>query len=493
MAVSEDEIPTGAPKPGELFADKYRVERVLGVGGMGFVIAATHIHLRERVAIKMLLPQLSGHPDTVERFLREGRAAVKIRSEHIARILDVGELEDRSPYLVMEYLEGADFADVVYSRGRLPPPEAVDYVLQACEAIAEAHAHKTVHRDLKPSNLFLSTRPDGSTCVKVLDFGISKLTTPEAGALAMTKTSAMMGSPLYMSPEQLKSARNVDERADIWALGVILFELMNGKPPFMAESLAELGVLVLSQDAPWLSTAAPEVPEGLSAVVNTCLKREASERFASLADFADALAPFGTPAARISADVIIRTLGMPAARAAVLAPPAAPSHPAPITRTLVVTPPPAQAAASPWAQPTRSSWGTTQAPEPRGRSNAVTAAFAAFLLLGLVGVAAIGFGLTQRKQAHARPLPDVPSSTVAPSSTSPSEASPAAVAEPATSATSATSAGAASSAHPHAEPTARPLAVRPLPVANAKPRAAPSAPAPTGPARPSDIAQSSKD
>src|SRR5262249_55811338 len=160
---------------------------------------------------------------------------------------------------------------------------------------------KTVHRDLKPSNLFLSLRPNGTDCVKVLDFGISKMTAQDGGNLAMTKTAAMMGSPLYMSPEQLKSSRNVDQRADIWAIGVILYELMSGSPPFMAETLAELGALVLSGEPPWLSQAVPTIPAELAAVVNACLRKNREERFQSLADFADAIAPFGTKAARISA------------------------------------------------------------------------------------------------------------------------------------------------------------------------------------------------
>jgi serine/threonine-protein kinase len=207
---------------------------------MGYVIAATHLQLQERVAIKMLLPERAKQAETVARFLREGRAAVRIRSEHVARVLDVGSVGP-SPYIVMEYLDGSDLANVLRLRKRLSISLAVDYLLQACEAIAQAHAMKTVHRDLKPANLFVVKRPDGRECIKVLDFGISKSTSTEDQDVAMTKTTSTVGTPLYMSPEQLRSSKNVDVRTDLWALGVILFELGSGRPPFRAESIAELG------------------------------------------------------------------------------------------------------------------------------------------------------------------------------------------------------------------------------------------------------------
>jgi serine/threonine-protein kinase len=320
----EDELPASAPKPGTILADRYRIERALGVGGVGYVMAATHVHLQEPVAIKMLHPALARDAEMVARFLREGRAAVKIKSEHVARVLDVAELPDHTPYLVMELLDGSDLAQVLERRGTIDIAQAVDWLLQACEAIAEAHALEIVHRDLKPANLFIArSRTNGAESVKVLDFGISKMSGAGDGNLAMTKTSAVLGSPLYMSPEQLRSSRNVDARTDIWALGVILFELVSGGPPFVAESLAELSVLVLSTDAPRLARVRPEVPKELSDIVATCLQRRSEDRFANLADLADRLAPFGTARARESAETIVRTLGMPAARAV---PPANESH-----------------------------------------------------------------------------------------------------------------------------------------------------------------------
>src|SRR4051812_29611172 len=216
----------GAPfvagvREGDVLAGKYRVDKILGAGGMGVVVAAHHVQLDERVAIKFLLPEALGNAEAVARFAREARAAVKIKSEHVARVIDVGTLETGAPYMVMEYLEGGDLSQVLASRGPLPVEEAVEYVLQACEAIAHAHALGIVHRDLKPANLFLIRRPDGTNAIKVLDFGISKVMPGKSASSdnAMTRTRTVMGSPLYMSPEQMASTRDVDGRTDLWALG----------------------------------------------------------------------------------------------------------------------------------------------------------------------------------------------------------------------------------------------------------------------------------
>mgnify|MGYP001062724726 FL=1 len=219
-------------QPGDLLAGKYRIERVLGRGGMGVVVSAVHEALDERVALKFLLPEALANQEAVQRFLREARAAVKIRSEHVARVTDVGTLESGAPYMVMEYLDGVDLARYLESRGPLPVPEAVEYMLQACEALAEAHALGIVHRDLKPANLFRIERVDGTPSIKLLDFGISKVI---AHQVALTQTSSMLGSPLYMAPEQMTSSKHVDARADVWALGIILFELVTGEPPFQGD------------------------------------------------------------------------------------------------------------------------------------------------------------------------------------------------------------------------------------------------------------------
>ncbi len=294
---------------GQVLAGKFRIERVLGQGGMGVVVAATHLLLDERVALKFLLPDALGNPEAVERFAREARAAVKIKSEHVARVSDVGTLESGSPYMVMEYLEGQDLASYVHATGAMAVPNAIEFVLQACEAIGEAHALGIVHRDLKPANLFVTRRVDGSPCIKVLDFGISKLTLPGVGhELGMTKTNSVMGSPLYMSPEQMSSTRSVDMRTDIWALGVILYEILTGRVPFEAETMPQLCGMILQDPPPSLRDTRPDIPETLQSVVFRCLEKKREQRFANIADLAAALAPFGSTSAQRSADRISRVL-----------------------------------------------------------------------------------------------------------------------------------------------------------------------------------------
>jgi tRNA A-37 threonylcarbamoyl transferase component Bud32 len=225
---------------GSILAGKYRVTRLLGQGGMGVVVEAQHISLDDRVALKFLLPEYASHPQAAERFLREARAAVKIKGAHVARVSDVGALEDGSPYMVMEYLDGSDAAKLLASQGPLPLPEAIDWVVQASDAIAEAHGLGIVHRDLKPANLFVTRHQDGTAFIKVLDFGISKLISDTGEAL--TRTNASMGSALYMSPEQIRQARSVDHRTDVYALGITLFELLSGRQPFAGESFSALCV-----------------------------------------------------------------------------------------------------------------------------------------------------------------------------------------------------------------------------------------------------------
>jgi eukaryotic-like serine/threonine-protein kinase len=304
---------------GVVLAGKYRVERVLGQGGMGVVVAAHHLHLDSEVAIKFLLPEALFNLEAVARFGREARAAVKIKSEHIARVTDVGTLESGAPYMVMEYLRGSDLAAVLRDRRTLALEDAADYLLQACEAIAEAHVLGIVHRDLKPANLFLVRRPDGSPCVKVLDFGISKVTTLTGSAddHAMTKTAAIMGSPLYMSPEQLASARDVDARTDIWALGVILFELLTGDAPFFADTLPQLCAAILAREPRAVRDFRPELPIGIDDLILACLQKERGARVQTVTEFANRLAPFAPKRSRLSVERIAnlsRTGGVESAR-----------------------------------------------------------------------------------------------------------------------------------------------------------------------------------
>lgn len=297
---------------GEVLAGKYRVERILGRGGMGVVVAALHLQLQELVAIKLLLPAVGSRPDFIQRFLREARAAVKIKSMHVAHVLDVDTLSDGRLYMVMEYLEGKDLGQVIDQHGPLPQDEAIDYVLQVCEALAEAHALGIVHRDLKPSNLFLTHTQSGVPLIKVLDFGISKMSNEFLGAAAqdarLTGETALIGSPLYMSPEQIRSAKDVDGRTDVWSLGVILHELLSGKTPFDGENYSAL-LASIAADPPiplhvHLSSAPPE----LETVILRCLEKKPDLRVASVLELARLLEPFATPEAVHSVERALRSV-----------------------------------------------------------------------------------------------------------------------------------------------------------------------------------------
>jgi serine/threonine-protein kinase len=292
-----------AVQPGAMLAGKYRVDRVIGQGGLGVVVQAHHLSLDEKVAIKLLLPGALGSPSAVARFAREARAAFKIKSEHVARVIDVGELETGAPYMVMEYLEGRDLSSLLMEQGAIAVDTAALYVLQACEALAEAHSLGIVHRDIKPANLFLANRPSGPPAIKVLDFGISKLTLSSENA-NLTKTMAVMGSPLYMSPEQMQSSKNVDARSDIWSLGIVLYELVTGQAPFQADTLPELVLAVVQREPPALETMQSDLPPGFTAVVRRCLAKDPSVRYATVGELAADLAPFGPPEGRASLDRI---------------------------------------------------------------------------------------------------------------------------------------------------------------------------------------------
>jgi serine/threonine protein kinase len=265
---------------GEVFEGKYRVERVIGEGGMGVVVMAHHLELDHPVAIKFLLDGLSESADGAERFRREARAAAKIQSDHVARVYDVGVLASGERYMVMEYLKGRDLGEELSARGRLPVAYGARLMLEVLEAVGEAHGAGIVHRDLKPSNVFLAERADGRIRVKVLDFGISKAVgLSSASDLSLTKTSAWMGSPLYMAPEQMQSARTVDARADIWSFGAIFYEVLTGEPPYVAESLPQLCTLLLSQDARPVREKRAEVPKELDELVLKCLRRDPAHRY----------------------------------------------------------------------------------------------------------------------------------------------------------------------------------------------------------------------
>ncbi|WP_437901416.1 protein kinase domain-containing protein [Sorangium sp. So ce124] len=293
---SEPDAPAstaGIPAIGEVFAQKYRLERSLGRGAMGVIFAAEHVSLRQRVAVKFLLPRAMTLPGASARFLREARAAAAIRSEHVARVIDVGTADRGVPYLVMEYLRGRDLQREIEARGPLPVSEAVDYVIQGCEAIAEAHARGIVHRDLKPGNLFLTTGATGAPIVKVLDFGLSKSAGAEDDG-KLTASEMMLGSPCYMSPEQVRCSKDVDERTDIWSLGVILYQLLTARFPFEVSRISALFVAIAMQAPTPPRVHRMELPARLEDLILRCLEKEPEVRVQTVADLARELAPFGT-------------------------------------------------------------------------------------------------------------------------------------------------------------------------------------------------------
>jgi serine/threonine-protein kinase len=279
-------------REGEVLAGKYRLMHILAEGGMGVVVAAQHLKLEQRVALKFMLPAVARSPDAVARFLREARAAAQLQSEHVAHILDVCETDAGLPYMVMEYLQGSDLGALIQSPMPLPVEDAVDYILQACEALAEAHALGIIHRDLKPENLFLTHRRGGQAWIKVLDFGISKVLGDARREGVKITTWSVMGSPAYMSPEQMESTSDVDARTDIWSLGVLLYELLTRKQPFQGNSIAEICLKVTKQRPTSLSDLVPNLPPGLSLVVDRCLAKDRDERYASVPELVRALAPY---------------------------------------------------------------------------------------------------------------------------------------------------------------------------------------------------------
>jgi len=379
---------------------------------MGVVVEASDTRLERRVAIKFLLPDYAEHSEAASRFMREARAAVKIKSDHTARVIDVGTMENGSPYMVMEYLEGADLAQILERDGVLSVEDAALYIIQACEAVAEAHSHGIVHRDLKPANLFLAQQPDGSLRIKVLDFGISKVADTQLDH-SLTRTSSMMGSPLYMSPEQMRSTRSVDLRTDIWALGVIFYEMVTGSLPFIANSVPELSAKVLLEAHEPLSSRRPDLPVALERVVARTLCKNASERFPSIAEFALELLPFAPHRARHNVERITKVLfaaGLSTSKFKASVPPGPltsttesarlsgatiPGHDGGTTRdsrssVVVGTMPDA----------TQANFGQTSGPTRRSRVGLVAA-----LVLGVVGLAAAAAILIPKRNGAASDIP----------------------------------------------------------------------------------------
>lgn len=307
---------------GAIIADKFRIERVLGEGAMGIVLAARHLVLDEMVAIKCIRPELQSVPDAFGRFAREAKTSARLHSDHIARVLDVGVAVQIGPYMVMEYLEGRDLSLVLSQEGPLPIGSAAEYGLQICEALALAHAGSITHLDLKPQNLFLTRRGD-LELIKVLDFGIAKGPLGCAvfgGTPSALESSCVMGTPRYMSPEQLHGAHELDARSDLWSLGAVLFELLSGRPAFLGDHVTELCAAVLRGEAPNLLEERSSVPTELASVIQRCLEKEPERRFQNAGELACALLPFAPERARLHAERAVTVLACrPLARASELA------------------------------------------------------------------------------------------------------------------------------------------------------------------------------
>jgi eukaryotic-like serine/threonine-protein kinase len=372
---------------GAVLAGKYRIDRILGQGGMGIVVQAMHLQLGQPVAMKFLLPEVLANPQVVPRFLREAQAAVRLRSEHVARVIDVGTLDTGAPYMVLEYLDGTDLSH--FPRQQLTVGVIVDLVLQACEALADAHALGIVHRDIKPANFFVTQRTDGSLLLKVLDFGISKA--GPANDSNMTGTQTVMGTPAYMSPEQMRSSRNVDNRSDIWSLGVVLYELLQGTPPFEAETFSSMIIKVATEPLPPMTA---RLPAGLAEIVYRCLEKDLTRRFQNVAELAHAIAPYA--GSNVQAAVTVERT----------------------SRVLGTQPPrPTGEGARPPSTITASA-GAVTAPPPARRHWPIAAAFGGILVVAIVIVAIVASTGPDTGQAPTAPAP-TPTATPQPAAEPP--------------------------------------------------------------------------
>lgn len=288
-------------EPLDLFAGRYRIDSVLATGGMGVVYAATHVDLRLPVALKLIHPSLQSSSEARGRFCVEARAGAALKSPHIVRVYDAGHLGSEECFVVMERLEGTNLDDLVRTRGPLPMELAVDYVLQACAGLAEAHAIGLIHRDIKPENLFLAHYRSTAPIIKIMDFGIARWCGDELQSGRITNGGSNLGSPCYQSPEQMQNAADVDERSDIWSLGLVLYELMTGDCPFESDSIQETCWKVLQGPRPSLTNMIPDVSPELEAVFQRCMALDRNQRFSSVKQLAAALRPFARKAP--SADV----------------------------------------------------------------------------------------------------------------------------------------------------------------------------------------------
>ena len=415
------------PVPGQVIAGKYAIVKVIGEGGMGVVFEATHLKLRQRVAVKMLLPEMLAHDIIVTRFEREARASGQLRNRHAVRVMDVDVTADGLPYMVMEFLEGHDLQVELDRRGRLPYPEAVDIVLQACSAMIAAHQIGIVHRDLKPANLFLAQEGDAheARTVKVLDFGISKVQAD--GDAKLTVADSVIGTAMYMSPEQIRSSENVDARSDIWSLGIILFELLAGRPPWIGTP-TQLAAAVVSEDAPDVRTHASDVPAEIATIIATALRRDPSRRFGDVKQLALSLAPFApaSGAGRMLAESLLHASSGKFPRVSI--------RPAPLeqSRTIVQAAAVSESRMGGTGPGTTPGWSQHDSPELRHRTVLVGFLVAFAIGLLVVGGSALAWlrwgskGARDRSATAAAPTPvtSVPAPSTPTTPTTPAAKAP---------------------------------------------------------------------
>jgi len=343
---------------GEVVAQKYFVDRLLGRDGLASIAIVRHVELGRRYLLKLVPPEHCVFPDVVARFLRGARAAQALHSEHTARMVDAGRLDSGAPYAISEFLSGAPLREVLSMRGALSVTDAVDYILQICESLAEAHLNRLVHKNLSLSRIYLAQQPDGAPCIKVSDFGIADAlrTDPLAPQSVRDSINASLETNLFddtlqcAAPEQVRG-KDVDARTDIWALGCMLHELLTGSPLYQADSAPSLLAMIAADPPTPVRALRSDVPTGLETVVLRCLEKDASARYPTLGEFAAALQPFALPDAKSSANRVIRTLGRTSrqslAQLAMVhvgpAPTPPPTHPAstrPQPPPLPVLPPP---------------------------------------------------------------------------------------------------------------------------------------------------------
>ncbi|MBX3231776.1 MAG: serine/threonine protein kinase [Labilithrix sp.] len=431
--------PAGYPTVGTVINGKYLVEKLIGEGGVGIVVAAQNVELGDRVALKFLRKEMLERSDVVGRFMFEAKAACSIKSENVATVFDVGRTPEGVPFLVMEFLEGRDLASIIAESGSLEVRDVAEWGMQTCEALAVAHAKGIVHRDIKPENLFVEVR-NGMRSIKVLDFGISKVALTGnflSSSIPLVKTQNMMGTPLYMSPEQVRSPEQVDPRTDIWSLGVVLYEALTGALPYVADTITELCAAILEQPTTPIVKYRNDLPPDLMRVIERCLEKDMEKRYQNVAEVALDLLPFAPKRARICAEragevLVAAGMAEPASVRFNSSFPSALSTgslPAAASGAYLVAPPPASLPSG--LYPTNAAITIAGDPlpdaPPKGGKTKVVAAAAA-MVIGLVG---IGFVLRTRAETPAPATPPAQAQAIPPPAT-PEKEPPVAVAEPVT-------------------------------------------------------------